>query len=121
MTNFIKRLITGLALAGLVFVTPVLANECGPLGSYEDLQKNAKDYEDQGVKLVTVTESQMKKFIENAGEPPNVDTARPFEAYLLTAPSGLAMLMVVQDGCVKINAGPAALETFQKKMGLLDA
>lgn len=121
MTNYIKKLLAAVTVFGAVCVTPVLAQECGPLGSEQTFKEDVVKMEEQGVVLITVTPEQSTALLAAGGDPPNTDMSKPYQFYLLRAPSGLGMLFVIQGGCVTITAGPAPIEAFLKRMGLNEA
>ncbi len=122
MTNYIKKLIAAVTLAGSVFVTPVMAQECSlTFSDYKTKVETMKAEGEVSLEIITVTPSQLKNFTDASGDPPNTDMSKPYEAFLVKAPSGLAMLMIVQNDCVTVTAGPAPFEVFLKKFGLVDA
>lgn len=121
MTNYLTKLLSAFSVAGLMLVTPAAAECSFPFDAYKtEVEKKTAEGE-LNLQIVTVEPSQVKNFIAQAGDPPGVDMAKPYEGYLVVSATGLAMMLFVQDGCVVTTAGPIPVEAFLQAFGLVDA
>lgn len=116
MTNYIKKLLAAITIAGFVSVTPVMAAECS-IASKADAQETISKME--GVKSRMLTEAEVKVVLEKRGPPPNAaEGALEME---LVYNNDIAAVNVYQDGCFINKLGPTLKQTIYDLLGLVDA
>lgn len=118
MTNFIKKLMIALTLAGSVCVTPALANDACPKGALSEVKEELLA---NGVKLDVLSDDVIKVIVEQkGGNPPGAEDG--FQMIILSK-DGRGQLMVVnKDDCIVhvTPDHPAPVEMIYHFLGLIN-
>lgn len=122
MTNFIKKLLTAVALAGTICVTPVIAQDAPAKPAVECANGAWADYvsrfTEQGNEVTPLNAELKASLIAKLGPPPGVEG--DFDGYLVTK-GPLGAIFVVKDGCIAGRVGPTLYENLKHVLGLVDA
>lgn len=119
MTKFLQRLFTGVALAGLVFVTPVLAQEC-EYGTQVELNTQVARAAETGAVVKTLTDTEVAEVLEKVGRPPNAADS-PGIGITRVDHEGWAALFFTQNGCFIDRIGPVPVDMLNLKLGITSA
>lgn len=122
MTKFIMKLLTGIALTGLVFATPVLADEAKtcPRGAFVDVQDELKA---GGVKIDILSAEETAAIVAKKGPPPGIAEGET-PKFVILSKDGMGQFIVLdKDGCIVLvqPPRPAPVELIEKFIGRISA
>lgn len=115
MTKFLKKFLTGLALSGIVFATPVLAGECEvPKAKFEEQIKAI-----EGVTVRPLTKEEVKTLLDKKGPPPNAQGSEGLE-FDLVVKGEIAAVNVFQNDCFINKIGPTDKQLIYNALGITE-
>lgn len=113
----IKKLLSGIALMGLMMVTPVLADECKVMSQTEAREATTKI---PHATVRALTDDEIAKVIDRKGPPPHATTDGPFEMDLVFTDE-VAGINVYENGCYVDRLGPTTKDGIFKLLDISGA